>query len=302
MISIIIPVYNGEKYILRCYDSLVNQSLHDWEAIFINDGSTDRSLVFLKQLEQKDSRIKVFDKKNEGVAVAREYGINLSSYEIITFLDVDDTLTRNALETFVTHLKSGTNDIVISGINIVSEAGYLINTISYKAKSYNGAKIVELLSCGKIRWQLWAKAFRKKLFYNVVTPSGIKTGEDMAVCFQAVLNADKVEVLNECLYDYIQVETSVTHRKNVDVTLDAFKSLELIVDLARAKISSEYIDCLYLLISSTSLRMGVSPKNDIIKKNLNYHFKFRLLKRLGFVKALNLIIARYFRINIAQCI
>lgn len=91
-VSIIVPVYNVEKYLAKCLDSLVNQTLKDIEIICINDGSTDNSLEILNTYAQKDSRITIIDKKNEGVSAARNTGLNISKGEYIMFVDSDDYL------------------------------------------------------------------------------------------------------------------------------------------------------------------------------------------------------------------
>lgn len=89
-VSIIVPVYNVEKFLEKCLDSLVNQTLHDIEIICINDGSTDKSLEILKSFANKDKRITVIDKQNEGPSVARNVGLEKAQGEYIGFVDSDD--------------------------------------------------------------------------------------------------------------------------------------------------------------------------------------------------------------------
>ena len=96
--SLIIPVYNCEKYLLQCIDSIMNQSYNKFEAIFIDDGSNDGSLKILKDYSKKDKRIKVFSQKNSGVSCARNVGIDNAKYEYILFVDSDDILNEKALE------------------------------------------------------------------------------------------------------------------------------------------------------------------------------------------------------------
>lgn len=94
LISIIIPVYNTEKYIEECINSLLNQSLKEIEIICINDGSTDNSLNLLKDFEQKDPRIIVISKENSGPANARNIGLNSASADYIYFMDSDDYISN----------------------------------------------------------------------------------------------------------------------------------------------------------------------------------------------------------------
>ena len=88
LISVVIPVYNVEKYLSRCIGSILNQTYENWEAIFVNDGSRDNSLEILKEYQNKDKRIKIIDKKNEGSGVARNIGIEKSEGKYLAFLDL----------------------------------------------------------------------------------------------------------------------------------------------------------------------------------------------------------------------
>lgn len=97
MISIILPVYNTEKYLERCINSIVNQSYNDLEIIIIDDGSTDGSARICDEWREKDSRIKVIHKQNEGVSVARNTGLEISKGDFIFFIDSDDYINNNYL-------------------------------------------------------------------------------------------------------------------------------------------------------------------------------------------------------------
>ena len=98
MISVIIPVYNNEKYIARCLDSVLAQTYSEWEAVVVNDGSTDNSGTIIRSYAEKDARIRYFEQKNQGVSAARNLGIDQSHGEYILFLDGDDWLDENVLE------------------------------------------------------------------------------------------------------------------------------------------------------------------------------------------------------------
>ena len=117
-ISIIIPCYNSLLYLDVCINSLKGQTSSDWEAIFVNDGSTDKTFDVLTEYALRDQRIKVYSQPNQGVAKAREYGLSKATGDFITFLDVDDTLQENALEQML-HAFDVDTDIVVSGFNIV---------------------------------------------------------------------------------------------------------------------------------------------------------------------------------------
>ena len=102
-ISIIIPVFNAESYIERCINSVISQTHQNWELILINDGSTDRSLQLCEKYQNIDNRIKVFNKVNEGVSKARNFGINQAKSEYLTFVDSDDYIEQNFLTTLISN-------------------------------------------------------------------------------------------------------------------------------------------------------------------------------------------------------
>lgn len=164
--SIIVPVYNAAKTINRCADSILAQTFQDYEIIFINDGSTDKTQEMLNQLEKYDSRIKVVRQRNQGVSSARNHGIALSSGDYILFIDSDDWIDPHYLESFsrtndcisklkigtiaVTNLENKLNYDIFTSINgkfldiqkAFSEAGLLHNGFPF-AKAYNRQIIIE---------------------------------------------------------------------------------------------------------------------------------------------------------------
>ena len=118
MISIITPVYNAEKTLKRCVDSILRQSYIDWELLLVNDGSTDESVEICRYYESADSRIRVFDKVNGGASSARNMGLDNAQGEWVAFCDADDWVDENWLELFVSHLRDGVQ-MVVQGFNDV---------------------------------------------------------------------------------------------------------------------------------------------------------------------------------------
>ena len=112
--SVIIPVYNSEKYLKECLDSLVNQTFKDFEIICINDGSTDNSKKLLEEYANKDDRINVYSQENQGVGAARNYGMTLAKGKYINFLDSDDILSANALKSAYEFLEKHAEIDVVS--------------------------------------------------------------------------------------------------------------------------------------------------------------------------------------------
>ena len=120
MISVIVPVFNAEKYIENCILSILNQTYPHFELILIDDGSTDRSMSICQQFENKDQRIKVLHQSNQGVSSARNLGLLSARGDYITFVDADDTLEKEALETALDFLVEKNADLVVYSWRIVN--------------------------------------------------------------------------------------------------------------------------------------------------------------------------------------
>ena len=115
LISIVIPVYNVENYLNRCIESIISQTYENIEIILINDGSKDNSLLICKEYKNKDKRIKVIDKKNEGVSIARNIGVEKSSGKYVIFVDSDDWIEKTFVENLHKKISEYNVDICIGG-------------------------------------------------------------------------------------------------------------------------------------------------------------------------------------------
>lgn len=302
LISIIVPVYNGAKHIAKCYASLCKQTFDNWQAIFINDGSQDGSLSILLDLQTKDTRLRIIDKNNEGVAVARHVGIKYADSEYITFLDIDDTLPIMALENFMNGFDKHDIDIVAGGLSLVDPTGEILNKIKYRDCTYSRDEGLDRLCDGRIRWQLSGKAFRKELFEGVLTPEGIRCGEDMAVCIQLCSNAKKLRTISRLVYDYVQIPTSATHANAQKIAVDSLKASQFVNNVLCNKIDKTDLDCIYLLNASAALRSGISLGHELLQTVFKSHFSINAVKRFPLHKAVSLILAKYLNINLARFI
>ena len=119
IISIIVPIYNSEKYLERCINSILNQTYTNFELILINDGSKDSSLKICRKYASKDNRIVVIDKENEGVSIARNMGIQRAKGELISFVDADDYIEKTFLEDMLNVMSKYNVDYVTCGYNRV---------------------------------------------------------------------------------------------------------------------------------------------------------------------------------------
>lgn len=122
-ISIVVPIYNAEKYLERCIQSILVQTYSDFEVLLINDGSKDNSIKICQQYEKKDNRIKVIDKKNEGVSQTRNQGIKIARGKYIQFIDSDDFIEPNMLEEMLEKAEKEEVDVCICGFQYTYEKG-----------------------------------------------------------------------------------------------------------------------------------------------------------------------------------
>jgi glycosyltransferase involved in cell wall biosynthesis len=219
-VSIIVPIYNAEKYLSECLDSILSQTYNDFELILVNDGSTDGSEQICKEKAEKDSRIKYFYQENKTANRARETGVKKSSGEMIMFVDADDTIEQNALQILID------NSL---GIDIVSAEP----DIRWKSKFYgeiSAEQYVSLLLKRKVNPCPFAKLFRRELFEENTfdIPKRIILGEDLIMNVRLAQNANSVKSIKDCIYHYRQVEESISHRKywNLFDVLDIHKCLK----------------------------------------------------------------------------
>ena len=199
MVSVIIPVYNAEAYLSLCINSIISQSYADWEIILVNDGSTDRSGKICDAYAQKDSRIHVLHQKNSGVSNARCNGVSKAKGEYITFVDADDELHTDALETLLRHAE---RDITI----IASKA--LTDEI------ISGETFIKYILTKKIASGVTKKLFRSSLFSGYVddVPRIIRIGEDELMNIKLVLGKEiKVRCIKDDVYYYRSNPDSVTY-------------------------------------------------------------------------------------------
>lgn len=204
MISIIIPIYNVERYLSQCLESVINQTYKELEIICINDGSPDNSLKILEKFQKKDNRIKLITQKNQGLAGARNTGINNATGEFIFFLDSDDWLPLNAIELLYNKQKNEDADIVIGGRNTIT----LKKENKFFPKSYEkNLKFKEYIMRSfkdkSFRAVAWGKLYKKDIIkkYRLYFPKGLLY-EDLLFLMRYLYYSKKITVLSECVYNY----------------------------------------------------------------------------------------------------
>ncbi|OCG17406.1 hypothetical protein A9G09_00015 [Gilliamella sp. wkB292] len=216
VLSIIIPVYNTEKYLSKCLDSVLNQKIENIEIICVNDGSTDNSLDILKKYSQIDNRIKIINKKNGGMSSARNIGIDNAQGKYITFIDSDDFIEPNAYEKLLPYLDIPGVDLVYFATQLVIEDN-VNRKQDEKYFEHNHTGLVKLSNdvVSKMDVVAWNKIFKLSIInnYKIRFPLGLWY-EDNPFFWSYALVSDSVYFVNEKFYNYLIRNGSIMAQKN----------------------------------------------------------------------------------------
>ena len=201
-ISVIVPVYNGERYLEECLESIAGQSFSDFEAIVVNDGSTDGSERIIRTFCDKDSRFKYLESENSGVSRARNIGIDSAEGEYITFVDADDCLQPTALERMIDMLETYDASVCICSYSQGSEF-HPIDIAKEKPERYSYRQAMKrALYQSRIMNSAWGSLFAKKLLRpNIRFREGIRY-EDLDAFYRFYEKADRIIFSHEPLYFY----------------------------------------------------------------------------------------------------
>jgi len=280
-VSIILPIYNGEKFIKKTIDSLITQSFTQIEIICVNDGSKDNTIKILNELAEKDTRIKIIDKKNEGVWKARFDGIKNANGKYITFVDSDDFVEENYIEAMYKNIEQNQSDFVVCGFKRID---YNTNKVLSNEMKYSSEKIIdadknfeEVISINTAIWNKMFKASILKNLKNIEKPPRIL--EDMMFLALVYLNVKKISFVDDYLYNYIVREGSamnVLKKEEISEIQDAM--LEVKQHYINSKCTDSQIEILSamaFLHFGISLMLRVSEQdkeffNKQYKQNLSY--------------------------------
>lgn len=276
LISVIVPVYNIERYLPKCIDSILNQTYKNIEAIFINDGSTDNSLEILEKYRKKDKRIKVIDKKNAGSGAARNDGIEISNGKYISFLDSDDWYEEDFLEKLYNNLIENNSDVSMCNPKMVyddASKNKKINTYFFNKIELNKTpeKILGILAMPVV----WNKLYKKEIILknNIKFPN-YSFCEDVEFLYKIFLYVNKVSKIEDDLYNYYQREDSVTKKIKEESIEQLYQVLKNIENYIKNNFNSK-LEIFYLykiqFIYSVSLTLLARIDNDeILRKKINF--------------------------------
>lgn len=228
LISIIIPVYNTERYIKQCLDSITKQTEKDFECILVDDGSTDESSTILDKYSKKDDRFIVFHKANGGVSSARNFGLNIAQGEYVIFMDADDLwISPHCLENVKATAISTDADITRFDYKAIDENDGILygsNLIKYRDQFSNQSITNDIFFSEIIRGEFFGPLLltRRSTIGDLRFNEGQKFLEDMDFIARLVLKAKKCCYISKEYYGYRKLSSSASNRGNLKSIEDSF--------------------------------------------------------------------------------
>ena len=222
-ISIIVPVYNVEKYLPRCIDSILSQTFKDFELLLIDDGSPDNSGKICDEYAQKDSRVRVFHKPNGGVSSARNLGLDNAQGEWITFIDSDDYIGDDFLEIPDNTLE----DLLIQNYKLIIDGELFLKSFEKKVILDSGMKDLVNENIAKRIYRVpWAKFFKKSIIdnNNIRFADGVKIGEDTLFVLDYLCFTRSVRYMSSSSYMYRKEESETLKKYSLPLS----KCLEIV--------------------------------------------------------------------------
>lgn len=213
LISIIIPIYNVENYLMKCLDSVICQTYENLEIILINDGSTDNSLLIAKKYEKRDKKIKLINKKNGGVSSARNSGLDICTGKYVTFIDSDDYVEKDYIETLYNKMKEYDVDIVFSNATNVlgdgkfkSDKKVIKDILLDKENTYKELFCERYISCS-----CWGKLYKTDIINGIKFDTNLHLDEDFNFLIEVIENINNSLIISKEKYYYIVRENSLFH-------------------------------------------------------------------------------------------
>lgn len=290
LISIIVPVYNVEKYLDRCVASILNQDYQNIEIILVEDGSKDNSLKIAQRLERNYESVKLYT-QNAGVSAARNLGISKANGEFIMFVDSDDYIAENCCSVAINVQEKYNADIVFFDfIRINGE-----NNILHSLNRSSGKISKEDSMCYLVNNSyVWGKIYKKEMFNNIKFPVG-KYYEDLSTTYKVFEHAEKIIYIKEALYNYIETGQSIVGSKDSKQITDQFDADYQLFEFLKNNYPTVYAKCKNdLIIKSLRYCTFAGPKYDkelfdeakniILTSKINKRLSFRYKLTMGIFK------------------
>lgn len=280
LISVIVPIYNVEKYLERCIESIIKQTYKNLEIILVDDGSNDFSGKICDKYSKKDRRIKVIHKKNEGLSEARNSGLEIARGEYIGFVDSDDYIETNMYEYLLSLLKINNADISVCGFQKVwddiksrKEENTIIENNNIVLKSKDAIEYI--VDDQILKSYAWNKLYKRSLFIDIKYPKGLKM-EDVATTYKLIYKSKIVVIGKESKYYYTQRKGSILNSKKSQYYIDYFNVFYERFLFLRSKnfeFDNLYISMINFILSLYLIKdkeVAEFRKKKEIKKKLQY--------------------------------
>lgn len=228
-VDVIVPIYNVERFLPQCVESLLMQTYEDVNIILVDDGSPDNCGKICDEYARQYDNITVLHKENGGLSDARNVGIAHSNSELIMFLDSDDWVEHDMIERMVSIMMNADTDIVVcqSVLEFPTKTVYLKEHTN-KVQIVSKADAIKLVLEKKLNVSAWGKLYRRKLFEGIQYPVGC-LHEDIPVIFKLLVHAQKkIAIMDSPLHHYRQQEASISH---CNYTKRNFKCYEFVNDV-----------------------------------------------------------------------
>jgi glycosyltransferase involved in cell wall biosynthesis len=276
-VSVVIPVYNVEQYLLECLDSVVNQTYHDLEILAVNDGSKDSSKEILDAYALKDPRITVLDKPNGGLCDARNCGMDHMTGEYVVFIDSDDVIDPDMVGHLLEAAEKTGSDIAVSDMEYFYEDG---RTGYSDGGQFTCTNVRETPGLIAINNSACNKLFRSELFRDVRFPKGLWY-EDLATIPILLYKAGSVVKVNEALYRYRQRSGSIAHSADRRI-FDIYTALDTIRDYVKANGNEpEVLSAIHSLYAVHGLELTTLRIRDFDDKSIRKEYLAENMKRLA---------------------
>lgn len=303
-ISVIVPVYNVEKYLSQCLDSIIHQTYKNLEIILVDDGSTDSSGLICDNYSQKDKRIKIIHKCQGGLSDARNAGLKIATGEYISFIDSDDFIDKNMYSILINNTQKYNSDIVwFNYYNYYSKKHFINSSIIknndlYDLSSSDKIKFAKnLFYQYKMDAHVWAKLYKRSIFNNIKFPYG-KLFEDIFVLLPILSNAKIISTIPDCLYFYRNRSESIVNqyfKQNIIKNIDFIESRIILAINYKNHFPNIPESNLFLFdVIKTAFDTLYKFDNYHTQQKIITHLMSKLLKEKLPVKIKLRIIRRYF--------
>ncbi|MCU9612323.1 glycosyltransferase [Caldibacillus lycopersici] len=316
-ISVIVPIYNVEKYLHKCIQSIINQSYKHLEIILVNDGSPDNCGKICDSYTLKDSRIHVIHKKNGGLSDARNTGLDYATGDYISFIDSDDFIHNKFYENLLSLILSEQADIAQCGFIAIKEDTKEKDLVNINPKKHKVIKLNNMMAIENLYNDnsvytvvVWNKLYKRELFEKIRFPIG-KINEDEYTTYQVFYNAAKIILTNQPLYFYLKRSTSIMGNQFNIQRLQKLEAISNQINFFNEKnewkIRDMAIQMLETYVRSYIIQViksNLENKENILQYLFGYYsenFKwFKLCSRFNLFSKCFLYVINYFPNNLTK--